>query len=213
MKVLAICGSPRENGNTEFYLRTLLTELSAQGMETEFLTLRDKEIRHCTGCYGCLEHKACVQKDDFESVFAKMQEADAILIGAPVYVSRPSALLSPLLERVTFSARASGRMLSGKVGAPITVARRAGQTFAFAELLLWYFINDMVIPGSMYWNVGVAGAKGAKNAAEDLEGIEIMKYSAANIAKVMQAMKNSGATDSVDRDKLFFQSGKQQSKN
>ena len=204
MKALAICGSPREGGNTEFYLRLLLSELESKGIETEFLYLKDKEIRPCTGCYGCLTHKACVQKDDFESVFAKMQEADAIFIGAPVYVSRPSSLVSPLLERVTFSARASGRMLSGKVGAPVTVARRAGQTFAFAELLLWYFINDMIIPGSMYWNVGVAGAKGAKNAAEDLEGIEIIKYSAANIAKVMQAMKDAGGVGEVDRDKLFF---------
>ena len=206
MKALAICGSPRENGNTEFYLRLLLDELSAKGIETEFLALKDKEIRHCTGCYGCLTHKACVQKDDFEEVFARMQEADAIFIGAPVYISRPAALVSPLLERVTFSARASGRMLSGKIGAPVTVARRAGQTFAFAELLLWYFINDMIIPGSMYWNVGVAGAKGVKNAAEDQEGVEIIKYSAANIVKVMKAMKDAGGASEVDRNKLFFTS-------
>ena len=130
MKALAICGSPREKGNTEFYLRLLLDELAAKGIETEFLYLKDKEIKHCTGCYGCLTHKACVQKDDFEEVFAKMMEADAIFIGAPVYVSRPASLVSALLERVTFSARASGRMLSGKIGAPVTVARRAGQTFA-----------------------------------------------------------------------------------
>ena len=68
------------------------------------------------------------------------------------------------------------------IGAPVTVARRAGQVYAFGELLLWYFINDMIIPGSMYWNVAVAGAK---DADKDLEGIEIMKYA-------------------VARDKLFF---------
>ena len=68
------------------------------------------------------------------------------------------------------------------ISAPVTVARRAGQVYAFGELLLWYFINDMIIPGSMYWNVAVAGAK---DADKDLEGIEIMKYA-------------------VARDKLFF---------
>lgn len=204
MKALAICGSARKGGNTEFYLKLMLEQLAKKGIEGEYLYLADKTIYPCKGCYGCLQEKACVQKDDFEEVFAKMQEADAILIGSPVYVSRPSGILSPLLERVTFSARASGRMLSGKVGAPVTVARRAGQTFAFAELLLWYFINDMIIPGSMYWNVGVAGAKGAKNAEEDLEGVEIIKYSAANIAKVLYALEANGTADSVDRDKLFF---------
>lgn len=205
MKAIAICGSPREGGNTEFYLKIILEELSGKGIETELIHLHDKTVLPCKGCYGCMEKKACVQQDDFEAIFSKMEEADGIIIGSPVYVAKPSALLLALLERVTFSARASGRMLTGKVGAPVTVARRTGQAFAFAELLLWYFINDMVIPGSMYWNVGVAGAKGAKNAETDLEGIEIMKYAAANVAKVMTALNNHNeSTAGVDRDKLFF---------
>jgi multimeric flavodoxin WrbA len=206
VKAVAICGSPREGGNTEFYLKTMLGELQKFDFETEFVPLRGKTILPCKGCYGCLEHKACVQKDDFEEVFDKMHKADAIIIGSPVYVSKASSLLLPLLERVTFSGRGSGRLLTGKVGAPVTVARRAGQTFAFAELLLWYFINDMVIPGSMYWNVGVAGAKGAKDAENDLEGIEIMKYAAANIAKVTKALSGVSQETVLDRNKLFFKS-------
>ena len=88
------------------------------------------------------------------------------------------------------------------ISAPVTVARRAGQVYAFGELLLWYFINDMIIPGSMYWNVAVAGAK---DADKDLEGIEIMKYTAANLLKVATAMQNCMAEDAgVARDKLFF---------
>ncbi len=146
-----------------------------------------------------------MQDDDFEAIFQKMEQADIIVIGSPVYVGKPTSLLQALLERVTFSARASGRMLSGKVGAPVTVARRAGQVYAFGELLLWYFINDMVIPGSMYWNVAVAGAKGAKDADKDLEGIDIMKYTAANLAKVATALQNqTGVAESVDRNKLFY---------
>jgi multimeric flavodoxin WrbA len=193
MKALAICGSPRQGGNTEFLLRTLLTEIEKQGIETEFLSLRDKTILPCRGCYGCRAKKGCVQSDDFAAVYERMLASDAIIIGSPVYISRPTALLSPLLERVAFMARTSGqRSLSGKVGAPVTVARRAGETFAFAELLLWYFINDMIIPGSTYWNVGLAGAKGAKDAAQDLEGIEIMKHSAGNIVRLLNALQNAG---------------------
>lgn len=208
MKAVAICGSPRAGGNTEFFLGVMLAELARLGAETELVTLWDKDIRPCRGCYGCLEARKCAQDDDFETVFASLLAADAIIVGAPVYVAKPPALLTALLERVTFSARASGRMLTGKVGAPVTVARRTGQAFAFAELLLWYFINDMVIPGSMYWNVGVAGAKGAKDADRDLEGIEIMKYAAANIFRVTTALRSSGGAAGVDRDKLFFTSPK-----
>jgi multimeric flavodoxin WrbA len=205
VKAIAICGSPREGGNTEYYLKTVLSELEQKGIETEFIPMRDKTVKPCRGCYGCLQQKKCVQDDDFEAIFQKMEKADIIVIGSPVYVGKPTSLLQALLERVTFSARASGRMLSGKVGAPVTVARRAGQVYAFGELLLWYFINDMVVPGSMYWNVAVAGAKGAKDAEKDLEGIEIMKYTAANLAKVAMALQSTpGGVDSVDRDKLFF---------
>jgi multimeric flavodoxin WrbA len=205
MKAIAICGSPRENGNTEYYLRTVLSELEQKGIETEYIPMLDKTVKPCRGCYGCLAAKKCVQDDDFEAIFQKMEQADIIVIGSPVYVGKPTSLLQALLERVTFSARASGRMLSGKVGAPVTVARRAGQVYAFGELLLWYFINDMVIPGSMYWNVAVAGAKGAKDAEKDLEGIEIMKYTATNLAKVAMALQNqTESVESVDRNKLFF---------
>ncbi len=205
MKAIAICGSPREGGNTEYYLKTVLSELEQKGIETEFIPMLDKTVKPCRGCYGCLKLKKCVQEDDFESIFLKMEQADIIVLGSPVYVGKPTALLQALLERVTFSARASGRMLSGKVGAPVTVARRAGQVYAFGELLLWYFINDMVIPGSMYWNVAVAGAKGAKDADKDLEGIEIMKYTAANLARVATALQNtSGSRDSIAQDKLFY---------
>ena len=205
MKAIAICGSPREKGNTEYYLRTVLSELEQKGIETEFIPMLDKTVKPCRGCYGCLTAKKCVQDDDFEAIFQKMEQADIIVIGSPVYVGKPTSLLQALLERVTFSARASGRMLSGKVGAPLTVARRAGQVYAFGELLLWYFINDMVIPGSMYWNVAVAGAKGAKDADKDLEGIDIMKYTAANLAKVATALQNqTGVAESVDRNKLFY---------
>ena len=205
MKAIAICGSPREKGNTEYYLRTVLSELEQKEIETEFIPMLDKTVKPCRGCYGCLTAKKCVQDDDFEAIFQKMEQADIIVIGSPVYVGKPTSLLQALLERVTFSARASGRMLSGKVGAPVTVARRAGQVYAFGELLLWYFINDMVIPGSMYWNVAVAGAKGAKDADKDLEGIDIMKYTAANLAKVATALQNqTGVAESVDRNKLFY---------
>lgn len=210
MKTIAICGSPRENGNTEYFMKVALSELGQKGIETEFVSLRGKTILPCRGCYQCLTAGCCTIDDDFAEVFKKMEQADGILIGSPVYVARPTALLSALLERATFSGRAAGQPLSGKVGGPITVARRTGQAFASAELLLWFFINDIVVPGSMYWNVGVAGARGAHDAENDAEGVEIMKRFAVNMERVMTALGQYGgaAATSAEREKLFFQPGK-----
>ena len=209
MKTIAICGSQRENGNTEFFMRVVLDELASKGVETEFVSLRGKTIQPCRGCYQCLSAGHCTIEDDFAEVFDKMRAADGILIGSPVYVARPTALMSALLERATFSGRAAGQPLAGKVGGPVTVARRTGQAFASAELLLWFFINDIVVPGSMYWNVGVAGARGAFDAETDAEGVEIMKRYAVNMERVMAALaKHGGMAESADRDKLFFQPAK-----
>ena len=211
MKTIAICGSPRENGNTEYMMRVVLGELEKSGVETEFVSLRGLSILPCRGCYQCLSAGHCTIEDDFAGVFAKMQAADGILIGSPVYVARPTALLSALLERATFSGRAAGQPLTGKVGGPVTVARRTGQAFASAELLLWFFINDIVVPGSMYWNVGVAGARGAHDAENDAEGVEIMKRFAINMERVMTALANHGSAGSIaaaSREKLFYQPDK-----
>lgn len=189
MYILAICASPRKSGNTEAYLNMALKEAEAAGAETRMIWLGDKQIRGCSGCYGCIEKKTCVIEDDFQAVFAEMLRADGILIGSPVYHASITAELKALLDRAGFSGRwAKNEMaekdnsytwstgaFSGKVMAPVTVARRAGQNFAFAQILLWAACNDFVIVGNTYWNVGVAGKGGARDAEEDTEGVGIMQ--------------------------------------
>lgn len=72
------------------------------------------------------------------------------------------------------------------MGGPITVARRAGHNLAFSQLLLWFFINGVTVPGSTYWNVGMAGAGGARDAGNDEEGLATVENFAHNMAEVMQ---------------------------
>ena len=206
MKVVAVCGSQREKSNTETYLRTALEELETLGFETEMISLRDSQLRGCRGCYSCVEAKKCVVKDDFQAVFAKMVAADGILLGSPVYHGSITAELKAVLDRAGFSGRWavnemkntdenykwSGNIFSGKVVAPVTTARRAGQNFAFAQILLWAACNDCVTVGNSYWNVGVAGKGGAVNALEDTEGVSIMKSLAGNMAHVLKALHGKG---------------------
>lgn len=206
MKVIGICGSPRESSNTEFFINLALNELQKYGIDTELITLRDKVIHPCTGCYYCVKAKECKIQDDFQDIFDKMLKADGILVGSPVYHSAPTAYIKALLDRAGFLGRWvtnemkgvsgnyewKGNAFSGKVGAPITVARWAGQNFAFAELLLWFTGNDFIVIGSHYWNVGVAGTGGKVDAEVDAEGIGIIEHLAKNMAFVLKKLKNGG---------------------
>lgn len=203
MKVLGICGSPRIGGNTEYFINITLDELEKHDISTEIIRLGEKEVKPCKGCYGCVKAGKCTQTgDDFDEIFAKMLSADGILVGSPVYNSSATPNIKALLDRAGFVARWSanamkeksenydwkGTAFSGKVAAPITVARRSGQSFAFAQLLLALTVNDFMIIGSHYWNVGVAGKGGAVDAENDEEGIGIMKHLAENMAHVLKKL-------------------------
>ncbi|MCT4564362.1 MAG: flavodoxin family protein [Maledivibacter sp.] len=201
MKILGICGSPRA-GNTEYYINVVLKELKDKEFEVEFIRLKDKNIDQCRGCYGCIENKKCVVNDDFKGVFNKMLEADGLIIGSPVYNGSITPRLKALLDRAGFSSRWMkndlktskgkydwGQMpFSRKVFAPITVARKTGQTFAYAQLALWAAVNDFIIIGSNYWTVGSAGTSGSINANEDTEGISIMKHLAGNMNHIIKKL-------------------------
>jgi multimeric flavodoxin WrbA len=91
-----------------------------------------------------------------------------------------------LLDRAGYVSRQTKEFFSGKVGAPIVVARRAGHNFTLAQLLLWYFINDMIVVGSTYWNIAVAGSGGARDIKGDREGIDTVRHFADSMARLMK---------------------------
>ena len=115
-----------------------------------------------------------------------MKEARGLVLGSPVYLSSVVPQMMALLARATFVAYWNDKFLSGKVGGPITVARRAGHNMAFSQLLLWFFINGITVPGSTYWNVGVAGAGGARDAEEDEEGLTTVVNFANNMTGILK---------------------------
>jgi len=191
MKVIGIAGSLRAGSNTLHYVNTALEVLETEGINTELISLRGKEIKPCTGCYDCVkkEKGVCsIKGDDFDEIFAAMRETDGLILGSPVYLSSVVPQMMALLARATFVAYWSDKCFSGKVGGPITVARRAGHNVAFSQLLLWFFFNGLTVPGSTYWNVGMAGAGGARDAAEDTEGLQTVANFAHNLAGLMKKL-------------------------
>jgi multimeric flavodoxin WrbA len=189
MKVVGIAGSLRRQSNTLYYVKTALGVLEGQGIQTELISLQGKEIKPCTGCYDCTRQGRCtVEGDDFDEILEKMRTAEGLILGSPVYLSSVVPQMMALLGRATFVAYWNNKFLTGKVGGPITVARRAGHNLAFSQLLLWFFINGLIVPGSTYWNVATAGTGGARDAEKDTEAIQTVTNFSQNMAKLMKKL-------------------------
>ncbi len=184
MKVVAICGSPRKGGNTEQLLREALDVIRSHGIETELIPLAGRTIRSCTACMACRNEDRCALRDDFDPIYRVMMESEGIIVGSPVYFGSATPEMMALLDRAGYVSRHNGHRLERKVGGPITVARRAGQNFTFAQLLMWYTINGLIVPGSSYWNI--AFGREAGEALRDEEGVRTIRNFAENVAWLLK---------------------------
>lgn len=183
MKAIAINGSARPKGNTRALLQTCLDVLATRDIEGEVVNLDENPIKPCKACGACFKNKdnRCIMQDDaFQGIYDKMRAADIIVMGSPVYFGSATANLTALLDRAGYVGRANGNVFSRKLGGAVTVARRAGQNFTLAQLLYWFLIMDMVVPGSTYWNIGFGREAG--EVAEDAEALATVTHFAENLA-------------------------------
>lgn len=190
MRAIAISGSPRRGGNTDTLLLRCLAGLASAHCDTELIRVCDYNVKPCKACGGCkrLGDGSCTQKDDdFAPLLAQVLRADIIVVGSPVYFGSATPQLMALLDRVGYVSRQSENKLSRKVGGAVAVARRAGQNFTFAQLTYWFLINDMIVPGSSYWNVGTALDPG--DILNDAEALRTIDRFAENLAWVAHATR------------------------
>ena len=187
MKVVAFNGSARKNGNTAILINHVLQELENEGMETELVQLKGKKIRGCVACMKCFENKdqrCSVDNDDINSFIEKMVESDGIILGSPTYFANVSTEMKALIDRAGMTSIANGNMLRRKVGASVVAVRRAGAIHVFNSLNHFFFIGEMIVPGSTYWNMGFGLNKG--EVESDDEGLQTMKALGQNMAWLLQ---------------------------
>jgi multimeric flavodoxin WrbA len=187
MKVVAFNGSSRKDGNTAILLGCVLAELERAGIATEMVQLAGKRFSGCTACLKCAETRddrcSGVKDDGLNACIEKMIGADGILIGSPTYYANCSATTQALLERAGYATRKSGNPLRRKVGAAVVAVRRGGAIHAFDSVNHWFQINEMIVVGSSYWNVGIGRDIG--DVQGDAEGIETMRNLGVNMAWVL----------------------------
>ncbi|GAB6127135.1 flavodoxin family protein [Humidesulfovibrio idahonensis] len=188
MKVLGINGSARLNGNTAIMLRVALAELEAEDIDTELVQLGPRALQGCIACYKCFENKdgRCAVDDDMNGYIEKMRQADGILLGSPTYFADVTTNIKSLMDRAGMVARANDDMFSRKAGAAVVTARRGGAIHTFDTLNHFFFISQMIVPGSSYWNMGYGREPGQVNG--DDEGLRTMHVLGKNMAWLLKKL-------------------------
>jgi multimeric flavodoxin WrbA len=191
MKVVAINGSARKDGNTAILVEKVFEELKKEGITTELIQLAGKKVRGCTACFKCFENRdrLCAVKNDFvNECIARMDEADGIILASPVYFSDVSAEMKALIDRAGMTAIANDRMFARKVGAAVVAVRRGGAVHTFDTINHFFFIEQMVVPGSVYWNFGMG--RDAGEVHDDEEGLLTMTELGINMAWLLKKLQN-----------------------
>lgn len=183
MKVLGINCSPRRGGNTEILIKEVFKSIEKDGIKTELFQLGGKKVNGCIACMKCRKNADSKCHQDNEVInrcIEKMLKADAIIIGSPVYFADLTAEAKALIEVAGYAIRGAGNQLKHKIGASVIAVRRAGAINAFDSINHFFLINEMIIPGSSYWNIGIGREKG--EVMNDTEGMKTMKDLGINIA-------------------------------
>ena len=190
MKVVAINGSARKDGNTAILVRRVFGELEEEGISTELIQLAGQEVRGCLACFRCfqnLDRKCAVMGDFVNECIGKMDEADGIILASPTYFASVTTELKAIIDRAGLVGIANGNMFARKVGAAVVAVRRGGAVTAFDTINHFFFIEEMVVPGSSYWNFAMGLHPG--EVEDDEEGMKTMGDLGKNMAWLMKKIQ------------------------
>ena len=194
MKVIAINGSPRHDGNTRIALDCMAEELQKEHISTEIIHVGKMLLHGCIGCRHCFtaENNLCIfTEDGLNDIMLRMREADGLILGAPTYFGGIPGTMKCFLDRTFYASRATP-MFRNKVGAAVTTVRRAGGVDVYNQLNNYFNLSDMLIPPSQYWVIGYGREKG--EISQDSEGMQAIRRNAAAMAwqlKILDATKDS----------------------
>lgn len=191
MKVTAFNCSPRKDGNTSDMIKTVLSVLEENGIETEFVQVGGVDMHTCHACGMCKKNMngKCVLDDDLLNEYsAKMVESDGIIIGSPTYFADLTPEAKILIDRIGYSCGTKdGNPLKRKVGAAVVSVRRAGSIHTFDSINHFFLIKEMIVAGSTYWNMSLSRDRG--DYENDAEGVSTMKKLGENMAWLLKKLE------------------------
>lgn len=161
MKIIAINGSPRRNGNTATLLHKALEGAAAAGAETECIDLYTLNYKGCISCFFCKrkdeEHGICAVQDDLAPLLEKVKEADAVLFGSPIYFMNMTSGLQAFLERFFFSQTIYSREVPSVLGKKMpsafvytmNVTKEQAEEYHLKDSLMFYEMAALKILGTI----------------------------------------------------------------
>lgn len=195
MNVLLINGSPNARGCTFTALSEIAGELAANGIGTSILHVGARPIQDCLDCDGCAETGRCaIVNDMVNECIDRIERADGLIVGSPVYFAGPSGAICSFLDRVFFAGRRrnGGNAFEHKPAAAIVSCRRGGATASFDRLNKYFSISSMPIVTSQYWNI--VHGNTPEEVAQDLEGLQTMRTLARNMAWLLRCIEAAKGT-------------------
>lgn len=188
-KILAISGSPNKNGNTAYAVQYALDILKQRGFETKYISLSQKKIQPCIGCFRCSKDGKCWQKDDMEEIIDALYWCDGLILGSPVYFGMVSGQMKTMMDRcVATRANYGGNFpMTGKIGGAIACAyaRNGGQETTIQNLQTFMLqLNIQVVsdgPGYCHSGGTIMGG----DASKDTWGLETVRNLANNIGNAL----------------------------
>lgn len=184
MNVLLINGSPHPRGCTSTALTIVAKQLEKNGLDTRMLHVGNKAIHGCTACGKCAESGECVFTDDpVNEAISLLLEADALVVGSPVYYAGPNGALCAFLDRVFFM---RNELYAFKPAAAVVSCRRGGASASFDRLNKYFTIARMPVVSSQYWN-SVHGNT-PDEVLQDREGLQTMRTLGDNMAWLVRCI-------------------------
>ena len=188
LKVLGIVGSPHNHGNTAFLVENSLDVIDREDdFEVELITLGDKNINYCIGCDACKKTNECVIDDDMRKLTAKVRDADALIVGSPVYFGDMTGQLKTFIDRLrplrnihAFKFKVCGAVSAGGF-------RNGGQETTIASIHDFFLVQGGIVVGD---NRPTAhfGSTGVGDTTEDKVGIDTSIYLAQRIIDVTRRL-------------------------
>lgn len=179
MKVLAINGSARSNGNTHRALEIMAQILNTHKIDVEIIDLVDKKINP-------FDFKKRDKDDELPALAEKVKQVDGLILGSPTYYSNVTSRMQMFFEGIgTLCSRDD---LRGKIGASIAIARRQGANVVYSAMNYFFGIHEMPIATSSYWNLIIAKKPG--DIEKDEEGIQTLKTLGKNMSHLLLKLRS-----------------------
>ncbi len=184
MKVLMINGSPKADACIGTALKIAGEVFAGNGIESETVHIGSKDIRGCIACLSCRKTGRCIFNDEVNETYAKLQEADGLIVGTPVYFGNPNGTVLSFLQRLFYSYPGNLKMMPA---ASVISNRRGGSSASFEAMNQFFTMREMPVVSSSYWN-DVHGYT-AEDVYKDEEGMQTIRNLALNMAFMIRAIQ------------------------